>query len=86
MLTSVSTIFHGGLCFIYTDQYDALMDNYTPQFHVARDLGIPNQILGRITSSFKCEKGTPDKFVNTTSFPSPLIMSNYGLTLFLSLP
>ena len=55
-------------CFVvylcsFIGQYHKLKERYYPQRIVAQDLGIPVQILGRLTSSFKCERGSPDKYV-----------------------
>ncbi len=44
-------------------QYNKLKERYIPQRIIAQELGIPVQILGRITSSFKCERGGHDKYV-----------------------
>ncbi len=44
--------------------YDRLKERYKPQRVVADELGIPVQAIGRITSSFKCERGSRDKCVD----------------------
>ena len=42
-------------------QYDKLNERYSPLWLVAQRLGLPPVALSKITATFKCEKGSPDK-------------------------
>ena len=43
------------------EQYDKLNERYSPLWLVAQRLGLSAVALSKITATFKCEKGSPNK-------------------------